>query len=106
MAKICTLAMDDHLSASGLARFPTGGNEPILTLDGERIVDALGRESRITSAGMGPSVGRYLLLAYLPVEHARVGERLQVMYMNECFPVTVATVGGALFDPSGSRMKS
>ena len=105
VAKICTLAMDDHVGASGLARFPTGGNEPILTLDGDRIVDALGRESRVTSAGMGPSVGRYLLMAYLPVEHARRGERLQVNYMNEDFPVTVAAVAGSLFDPAGTRMK-
>ena len=105
LARICTLTMDDRAGASGLARFPTGGNEPILTLDGGRIADALGRESRVTSAGMGPSVGRYLLLAYLPVEHARAGERLWVNYMNENFPVTVAAVGGALFDPAGSRMK-
>ena len=104
-ARICTLTMDDHTSASGLARFPTGGNEPILTLDGDRIVDALGREARVTSAGRGPSVGKYLLMAYLPVKHARVGERLQVMYMNECFPVTVAAVGGALFDRAATRMK-
>ena len=104
-AKICTLTMDDHNSASGLARFPTGGNEPVLTLEGDRIVDALGRESRVTSAGMGPSVGKYLLMAYLPTDRARVGERLQVMYMNECFPVTVPAVGGALFDPAGTRMK-
>ncbi len=109
-ARICTLTVDDHTSASGQRRFPTGGNEPILTPGGKRIVDALGRESRVTSAGMGPSVARYLLMAYLPVEHARVGAHLQVMYMNECFPVTVAAVGGvggstALFDPSGSRMK-
>jgi glycine cleavage system aminomethyltransferase T/glycine/D-amino acid oxidase-like deaminating enzyme len=105
VARACTLAMDDHASASGVARFPTGGNEPILTLDGHRIVDALGRESRVTSAGMGPSLGKYLLMAWLPAELARVGERLQVMYMNEYFPVTVAAVGSALFDPSGSRMR-
>ena len=104
-AGICTLTMDDHTSVSGVARFPTGGNEPVLTLNGDRITDPLGRESRVTSAGMGPSVGKYLLMAYLPVEHARVGERLLVMYMNETFPVTVAAVGGALFDPSGTRMK-
>ena len=105
-ARICTLAMDDHRDAAGVARFPTGGNEPILTLDGRRIVDALGRESRVTSAGMGPSVGRYLLMAYLPAARARVGERLQVMYMNERFPVTVAAVGGGVFDPDGSRMRA
>ncbi|MDE2764441.1 MAG: FAD-dependent oxidoreductase [Gemmatimonadota bacterium] len=104
-ARICTLTMDDHLSASGVARFPTGGNEPILTPEGDRIVDALGRESRVTSAGMGPSVGEYLLMAWLPAGLDRVGERLQVMYMNECFPVTVAAVGVGLFDPAGGRMR-
>ncbi len=104
-AKICTLAMDDHRSASGIARFPTGGNEPILTAEGDRIVDALGRESRVTSAGMGPSVGKYLLMAWLPPERAQVGARLRVNYMNENFPVTVAAVGRGLFDPSGRRMK-
>ena len=104
-SRMCTLTMDDHIAASGALRFPTGGNEPILTLEGDRIVDALGRESRVTSAGMGPSVGKYLLMAWLPPGLAHVGERLQVMYMNECFPVTVAAVGTGLFDPSGSRMK-
>ena len=86
-------------------RFPTGGNEPILTRDGARIVDARGRESRVTSAGMGPSVGKYLLLAYLPVEYAAPGARLQVLYMNETYPVTVAA-GPALFDPENRRMKA
>ena len=104
-AKLRTLTMDDHASAAGIARFPTGGAEPILTLDGERIVDAHGRESRVTSAGMGPSVGKYILLAYLPPEHAAPGTRLRVLYMNEPFPVTVAAET-ALFDPRGERMKS
>ena len=105
-ARMCTLTMDDHVGVSGMARFPTGGNEPILTPRGDRIVDALGRESRVTSAGTGPSVGKYLLMAWLPAELAQVGERLQVMYMNECFPVTVAAVGAGLFDPAGSRMRA
>ncbi len=104
-AKLRTLTMDSHTDASGTPRFPTGGNEPILTRDGARIVDARGRESRVTSAGMGPSVGKYLLLAYLPVEHAAPGVRLQVLYMNETFPVTVAA-GPALFDPGNRRMKA
>ncbi|MDE2721710.1 FAD-dependent oxidoreductase [Candidatus Palauibacter polyketidifaciens] len=104
-ALLRTLTMDDHADASGLARFPTGGNEPLLGPDGERIVDARGRESRITSAGMGPSVGKYLLIAYLPPELAAPGTRLRVLYMNEAFPVTVAT-DTALFDPTGTRMRS
>ena len=103
-ARMCALTMDGHASAAGIERFPTGGNEPILTPDGARIVDAHGRESRVTSAGMGPSVGRYLLFAYLPPEHAAPGAKLQVLYMNEPFPVTVAA-GLALFDPQDTRLK-
>ena len=103
-AKLCTLTMDRHADASGVHRFPTGGAEPILTLDGERIVDARGRESRVTSAGMGPSVGKYILLAYLPPERAMPGTRLQVLYMNERFPITVAPAR-ALFDPRNERMR-
>ena len=102
-AKLCTLIMDSHTGASRAA-FPTGGNEPILTRDGARIVDVRGRESRVTSAGMGPSVGKYILFAYLPVEHAAPGTRLQIPYMNELYPVTVAA--GPLFDPENTRMKA
>lgn len=105
-AILCTLTVEDHTSADGTARYPSGGNEPILTLDGERIVDSRGRISRVTSAGAGPSVGKYLLLAYLPPEHAVAGTDLQVMYMNEVFPVKVAVAGSTpLFDPDNDRMK-
>ena len=101
-------ARDDrpHL-ASGVERFPTGGNEPIVTLDGERIVDVHGRPSRVTTAGAAPSLGMYLLLAYLPVEHAVEGNELGVVYMNEQYPVRVARAGSQpLFDPTDERMKS
>jgi glycine cleavage system aminomethyltransferase T len=103
---LCTLTMEGHDSADGLARYPTGGNEPILTLDGERIVDSKGRVSRVTSAGAAPSLGKYLLMAYLPPEHAVVGTDLQVMYMNETYPVKVAVAGSTpLFDPDNDRMR-
>jgi len=70
-------------------------------------VDSKGRVSRVTTAGAGPSLGQYLLLAYLPPEHAVEGTELRVMYMNELFPVTVARVGSQpLFDPDDTRMKS
>ena len=106
-AIMCTLEILDHTSKSGIKRYPTGGNEPILTKTGERIVDAKGRVSRVTTAGMGPSLGKYLLLAYLTPEHAVEGNELRVMYMNELFPVKVARVGSqALFDPTDARMKS
>jgi glycine cleavage system aminomethyltransferase T/glycine/D-amino acid oxidase-like deaminating enzyme len=104
-AKLCTLTMDRHTSAYGVSRFPAGSSEPILTLDAGRLVDARGRESLVTSAGMGPSVGQYLLLGYLPIERAVAGTKLQVLYMNECFPVTVAA-DAAVFDPENRRMKT
>ena len=82
------------------------GNEPILTLDNERIVDSKGRVSRVTTAGNAPSVGEYVLMSYLPPEYAVEGTKLQVMYMNEVFPVEVAVVGsGGIFDPDDLRMK-
>jgi glycine cleavage system aminomethyltransferase T/glycine/D-amino acid oxidase-like deaminating enzyme len=105
-AILCTLTMEDHTSAEGTLRYPTGGNEPIVTADGERIVDAKGRVSRVTSAGAGPTLGKYLLMAYLPPEHAVEGTELLVMYMNELYPVKVAVAGSTpLFDPANERMR-
>jgi glycine cleavage system aminomethyltransferase T len=103
---LCTLVVEDHISArDNIARFMTG-SEPVLTADGARIVDAKGRPSVVTSAGAGPSVGKYLLLAYLPPEHAVVGTELRVRYMNEDYPVSVAVAGSRpLFDPDDARMK-
>ena len=83
------------------------GREPILTADGERIVDRKGRSAYVTSAGSGPSVGKHVLLAYLPPEHTAEGSRLLVQYMGERYPVTVAVKGSrALFDPENTRVRS
>jgi len=105
-AILCTLTVEDHTNAAGIKRYMMG-NEPILTLDGERIVDRKGRPSYVTSAGAAPSLDAYLLLGYLPPAHAVVGTQLQVMYMNELHPVKVAVAGSTpLFDPDDSRMKA
>jgi glycine cleavage system aminomethyltransferase T/glycine/D-amino acid oxidase-like deaminating enzyme len=105
-AVLCTLTVEDHTSAAGIPRYMTG-REPVLTLDGKRIVDRKDRPSYVTSAGSGPSVGKYLLMAYLPPEQAVVGTELRVMYMNEQFPVQVAVAGSTpLFDPDDRRMKA
>ena len=106
-AILCTLTMEDHTSPrDGIARYPTG-REPITTPSGDRIVDHKGRPSYVTTAGAGPSVGKYLLMAYLPPEHAVEGNDLAVMYMNEFYPVKVAVVGSTpLFDPKDERMKA
>jgi glycine cleavage system aminomethyltransferase T len=76
----------------------------VLALDGPRLMDSLGRPSYVTSAGSGPSVGTHLLMAYLPSWSAAPGTKLLVEYMGEQYPVTVAGQG-AVFDPSGSRMR-
>jgi glycine cleavage system aminomethyltransferase T len=83
------------------------GGEPVLSQAGERLVDAKGRPSYVTSAGSGPSVGRHLLMAYLPAENAVEGSSLLVEYMGEQYPVTVAVAGATpLFDPSNERIRS
>jgi glycine cleavage system aminomethyltransferase T/glycine/D-amino acid oxidase-like deaminating enzyme len=102
-AVLCTLTVDSHASAGGTPRYMLGG-EPILTLDGARLADAHGRPSVVTSAGSGPSVGKHLLMAYLPAGLSAVGTPLLVEYMGEQYPVTVAS-HAAVFDPSGARMR-
>jgi glycine cleavage system aminomethyltransferase T len=83
------------------------GREPILARDGSRLVDARGRGSYVTSAGAGPSIGKHILLAYLPPEQAREGEQLLVEYLGERYPVTVAVAGPApVFDPENARIRS
>jgi glycine cleavage system aminomethyltransferase T len=105
-AVLCTLTVDDHTSASGQLRYMLGG-EPVLTAAGEPLIDAKGRHSYVTSAGSGPSVGRHLLMAYLPPEQAAEGTALAVEYLGEQYPVTVAVAGSTpLFDPANERIRS
>jgi glycine cleavage system aminomethyltransferase T len=105
-AILCTLTVDDHTSKGGERRYMLG-REPILTRNGKRIVDRRGRGSYVTSAGAGPSVGKHILMSYLPPEHAVLGAPLAVQYMGEHYPVTVAVVGSApLFDPENLRVRS
>ena len=105
-AVMCTLTVDDHTSTSGVKRYMLG-HEPILTRDGEPITDRKDRRSYVTSAGSGPSLGKYILMGYLPPEHAVVGNELAVEYMGERYPVTVVTNDSTpVFDPDNSRVRS
>ncbi len=105
-ATLCTLSVDDHAPSGGENRFMLG-NEPVLNEEGDVIVDEEGRRSYVTSAGTGPSVGKHLLMAYLPPEYADEGRSLQVEYMGEHYPVTVEVVGSRpLFDPKNERIRS
>ena len=105
-ALLCSLTVDDHTSSSGVKRYMLGG-EPVLTPDGAPIEDTKGRWSYVTSAGSGPSIGKHILMAYLPPDHAEVGRKLAVEYFGERYAVTVAAVGNTpLFDPGNERLRS
>jgi glycine cleavage system aminomethyltransferase T/glycine/D-amino acid oxidase-like deaminating enzyme len=105
VALLCTLTVDDHTSASGTRRYMLGG-EPILTRDGESLTDGHGHHSYVTSAGSAPSIGKHILMAYLPVEHARVGNELAVSYMEERYPVTVVSADSTpVLDPANERLR-
>jgi glycine cleavage system aminomethyltransferase T len=106
VAKLCTLTVDDHTSKAGIKRYMLG-REPVTLLDGTPLTDAKGRRSYVTSAGAGPSIGKYILMSYLPPEHANEGEKLAVEYMNELYPVTIDVVGSRpILDPDNARVKA
>jgi len=103
---MCTLTVDDHTSSSGVKRYMLGG-EPVLTRDGASIADRKGRRSYVTSAGAGPSIGKHILMSYLPPEYAVLGQPLAVEYMGERYPVTVVSVDSTpVFDPDNARVRS
>jgi glycine cleavage system aminomethyltransferase T len=83
------------------------GKEPILTTGKEPITDAHGRRSFVTSAGSAPSVGKHVLMSYLPPQYAKEGTKLIVEYLGDHYPVTVAVAGATpLFDPKNERILS
>lgn len=102
---LCTLTVDDHTSASGMKRYMLGG-EPILRRDGGTLTDGHGHHPYVTTAGSAPSLGKHLLLAYLPPEDAVIGNELAVSYMEELYPVTVGSVDATgLLDPANERLR-
>jgi glycine cleavage system aminomethyltransferase T/glycine/D-amino acid oxidase-like deaminating enzyme len=102
---LCTLTVDDHTSAEGVKRYMLGG-EPIMTRDAQPLVDGHGRRSYVTSAGSAPSLGKHLLMAYLPPDMATAGNQLAVSYMEQLYPVTVAATDSTpLFDPTNERIR-
>ena len=104
-AVLCTLVVEDHTSASGVKRYMLGG-EPILTRSGESLTDGHGHHPYVTTAGSAPSLGKHLLLAYLPPAEAVIGNELAVSYMEELYPVTVGSVDATpLLDPANERIR-
>jgi glycine cleavage system aminomethyltransferase T/glycine/D-amino acid oxidase-like deaminating enzyme len=104
-AVLCSLTVDDHTSSSGTKRYMLGG-EPILTREGGTLTDGHGHHPYVTTAGSAPSIGKHVLMAFLPPEQAVVGNELAVSYMEELYPVTVAAADATpLFDPANDRIR-
>ena len=106
-AYLCTMTMTEHRDANGVLRYPVG-QWPILDPQtGEVLVDSHGRRSCNTSVVWGPSVGKIILLGYIPVEYAQEGRELTLEYFQEHYPIRIEAVGyRALFDPDNERVKS
>jgi 4-methylaminobutanoate oxidase (formaldehyde-forming) len=86
---LCCLTLADPRSM-------TLGNEPVYA--GDRVV------SRVTSGGVGYTLGASLAYAYLPHEQAEFGTELSVEVFGERVAATV--VSAPLFDPNGERIRS
>ncbi len=106
-AYLCTLTLSDNIDAAGVARYPLG-NLPIIDPESkETLIDSKGRRSYSTSVVYGPTVGKNILLAYLPYEYCQVGRELLTDYFDETYPVVVAAVGySALYDPENAKPRS
>ncbi len=107
VAKLCTLTMEANVDSKGVARYPVG-TSPILDKEtGEGIVDSVGRRSFTTSMAYGPTIGKTIMLAYLPHEKAVLGAQFEIEYFNERYPVVVAGVGyQPLYDPQSLKPRS
>jgi 4-methylaminobutanoate oxidase (formaldehyde-forming) len=78
------------------ARSATLGNEPVRI--GDEVV------SRITSGGIGYSVGESIAFAYLPIDLAEIGTEVEVEVFGEWVGATVAQ--DPRWDPEGERVRS
>ena len=84
-AVLCTLTVDDTTSKNGTKRYMLG-REPILADGREPLVDAKGRRSYVTSAGSGPSVGKHLLMSYLPPDAGSRGQQAARRVLRRALP--------------------
>ena len=87
--KLCCMTLDDPNSV-------VAGKEPILY--GDRVL------GYVTSANYGHSIGLGIVYGYLPIDYAKAGTNVDVLYFGERLRATVAK--DPLYDPDGSRMKA
>jgi len=106
-AMLCTLVMLENTDAKGVRRYPVGTMPVQDPETGKTLVDSLGRLSYTTSVAYGPTIGKNIILAYLPQDYCQVGRKLNVDYFSETYPVEVAGVGYApLYDPENRKPRS
>ncbi|HUG63154.1 MAG TPA: FAD-dependent oxidoreductase [Methylomirabilota bacterium] len=87
--KLCCLTLDGD---GGVLL----GKEPVLK-DGRTV-------GYVTSANHGYTVGKTIAFAYLPRDLCAVGTTLEIEYLGERLPATLAN--DPLYDPEGHRLKS
>jgi len=88
--KLCCMTLAD-------SRTIALGKEPIRTPDGKII-------GWVASGGFGYSVGKSMAYAYLPIEHAKPGTKLQIEFFGE--PMEAEVVQAPLWDPKGERIRA
>ncbi len=109
-AILCTMTLDD-LNVSGKTRYPVGISPIIDPATGMVPIDNKGRRSYTTGMSYCPSLKKFVVMGYLPIEIAVQGKSLLIEYFNEggdgLYPMTVQIVGkGSLYDPSNERVRA
>ncbi|HKJ94732.1 MAG TPA: FAD-dependent oxidoreductase [Gammaproteobacteria bacterium] len=106
-AYLCTMTMIENVDANGVERFPMGHCPIMDPQTGNTLIDSEGRRSYTTSIAFGPSVGKNIMLGYLPYEYCQEGLELLTEYFNEPYRIKVESVGyRPLYDPKNERPKS
>jgi len=89
--KLCCIVLDDD-------RTVALGKEPIRLAGEEKII------GWVASGGYGYSVKKSIVYAYLPIEHSKIGTRLEIEFFGEI--VGAEVVKEPLWDPKGERVRS
>src|SRR5690606_27220264 len=106
-AKLCTLTLEENTDSAGVKRYPVGISPILDPATGEALVDSLGRRSFTTSMAYGPTIGKTIMLAYLPHEKAVKGNAFEIEYFGDRYPVKVVGVGyEPLYDPENLKPRS
>ena len=106
-AYLCTMTMQEHTDANGIARYPVGTCPIMDKTSGEVLIDSEGRRSYTTSIVFGPTIGKNIALGYLPYDYCKEGQELMIEYFGERYSVIVESVGyKPLYDPANEKPRS